>query len=173
MWDHPTMPTVTVAMQATFEHVIYHFHGTLTKLSELVIAATICKSDGDDQKKKFNHFYNKFLKNNQKSVQEMKAATTNIFGGKLDSFPGELGEFDGTEDMAGSETDSHAHFSEFKQVGCFIWNWSKKIRLQLDPHFYDDNATFDPLRFKVDVEKLLGELEKQMDSIRAVFAKFL
>ena len=38
-------------MQATFEHVIYHFHGTLTKLSELVIAATICKSDGDNQKK--------------------------------------------------------------------------------------------------------------------------
>ncbi len=155
-------------MVAAWEPVIYHFHGTLTRLGMLEYAL-----EGVAQRQKCEGKFKMFLRKERQSLQELKAAVANIFGGNLIAFPGERLDKSYDDEVNNDSTEVHVHYLEFQKVGRFIRNWSVAIQQYLGDHFEEDNKAFHAEAFRVDVRKVMKDLEKQMDSIRNVFAKYL
>ena len=151
-------------IQQLWPHVSSYFQGVLVNLCQLEKGAEGGKLA-----------FERFTAADERDRKQLKMETKAIFGGRLENFPGELGEFDQDDDdgSTGSAADmAHVHFSELKAIGCHMWECSKDIRTHLACYF-DQDVEFDSQQFKNDIKKLRIDLKGLVDDIHGEFAEYL
>lgn len=152
-----------------WEPLINYFHGVLCKLARLSLEAKA----GAEKKA-----YDKFLKADNRDRKSFKESVASVFGGTLDCFPGENGEFEkdeGSDDSKDSHDSEnfHVHISELEAIGRHIYAWDKEIHEVLDCFFDHSADSIDHEAFIDGVRGLRDNLEATMDDIRGDFAEFL
>ena len=147
-----------------------HFDSTLALLADM--GNDVGAAKGGKQRKLA---YNKFWSREEQARKELRTSIGQIFGSDPNRMiPGEQGELDGSESSDSDDASPQGNEpSELKALGCHLWNWSKDIRMELDLHFDDETAVFDPVEFKNILEALLENLKETVDDIRGDFAEHL
>lgn len=139
-------------MSASWEPVICHFHVTLTMLGQL-------REEGaGSPKDKWN--YGKFIKKNKKSVGELEATISKIFGVNF------------TFLLGACDVGDNIHSTEFQQIGAIVRGISAST-VDLEENFNDDGSVIEPDAYLNTIRSIMADLENQMAEVRSFFARYL